>query len=347
MIHKILFSFISFFFYYGLLAQPRALIPYQAIARYATGNAVLNQNIGLRFSIHDQTITGNVVWQETQTVLSNSLGVVETNLGSVSDLSTVNWAQGDKFLQVEMDIAGGTNYNDMGTQQMMSVPYALHAGTSSGISNTNGNGLFEHWIGELFGGGIIFHVWKDQNGIEHGLIASLVDLGYDENTPPFGVQWQNDNQLSPLSYTNEGAPIANPYDGESNTIFLIGQNNLSPTNPAALCANFQNEGFNDWYLPAPLELEIIWSNIYILNSTLQNIQGAQIIGCSQWSAQTNEEVFYSASVKNTYWSSALFTSGRAFYYRKMAYNTGSDLIDTNSNLATLNYPYNVRAIRKF
>jgi uncharacterized protein (TIGR02145 family) len=121
--------------------QPPALIPYQAIARDALGNAVLNQNIGLRFSIHDQTITGTIVWQEAQTVLSNSLGVVVTSLGSVSDLSAVSWANGDKFLQVEMDIAGGTNYNDMGTQQMMSVPYALYAGeASNGFSSVSETG---------------------------------------------------------------------------------------------------------------------------------------------------------------------------------------------------------------
>jgi uncharacterized protein (TIGR02145 family) len=125
----------------NLIAQPPALIPYQAIARDAASNAVLNQNIGLRFSIHDQTITGTVVWQEAQTVLSNPLGVVVTSLGSVSDLSTVNWAQGDKFLQVEMDIAGGTNYSDMGTQQMMSVPYALYAGTSGQLTSTGASSV--------------------------------------------------------------------------------------------------------------------------------------------------------------------------------------------------------------
>jgi len=119
-------------------SQAPQLIPYQAIARDATGNAVTNQNIGFRFSIHDQTITGSVIWQEAQTVISNSLGVVVTNLGSASDLSTVNWAQGDKFLQVEMDIAGGTNYSDAGTQQMMSVPFALHAQTATTTFADNG-----------------------------------------------------------------------------------------------------------------------------------------------------------------------------------------------------------------
>ncbi len=124
-----------------LKAQPPALIPYQAIARDASGNALLNQNIGLRFSIHDQTITGNVVWQEAQTVLSGPLGVIVTSLGLVSDLSSVNWANGYKFLQVEMDVTGGTNYTDIGTQQMMSVPYALFAAQSesSNTSNTVAN----------------------------------------------------------------------------------------------------------------------------------------------------------------------------------------------------------------
>jgi hypothetical protein len=131
-----LITFLAMFSFQEVVAQPPALIPYQAIARDAAGNAVLNQNIGLRFSIHDQTITGTIVWQEAQTVLSGPLGVVVTSLGSVSDLSSVNWANGYKFLQVEMDVTGGTNYTEIGTQQMMSVPYALYAATAG--NNTPG-----------------------------------------------------------------------------------------------------------------------------------------------------------------------------------------------------------------
>jgi uncharacterized protein (TIGR02145 family) len=123
------------------LAQPPALIPYQAIARDASGNALSNQNIGLRFSIHDQAISGTIVWQEAQTALSGPLGVIVTSLGSVSDLSSVNWANGAKFLQVEMDVTGGTNYTDIGTQQMMSVPYALYAGTSGQLTPTGASSV--------------------------------------------------------------------------------------------------------------------------------------------------------------------------------------------------------------
>jgi hypothetical protein len=115
-------------------AQAPQLIPYQAIARDNAGNPVINQNIGLRFSIHDQTITGTVVWQENQTVVSNTLGIIVTAIGGTTSLTTVDWGNGSKFLQVEMDITGGTSYIDMGTQQMMSVPYALYA-ENAGTSN--------------------------------------------------------------------------------------------------------------------------------------------------------------------------------------------------------------------
>ncbi len=120
----------------GITAQPPQLIPYQAIARDNAGNPVLNQNIGLRFSIHDQTISGTVVWQESQTVVSNNLGIIITALGGTTQLASVDWGSGGKFLQVEMDISGGSNYLDMGTQQMMSVPYALYAETAGSAGNS-------------------------------------------------------------------------------------------------------------------------------------------------------------------------------------------------------------------
>jgi uncharacterized protein (TIGR02145 family) len=40
-------------------------------------------------------------------------------------LTTVNWADGSKFMQVEIDL--GSGFVDIGTQQMLSVPYALNA----------------------------------------------------------------------------------------------------------------------------------------------------------------------------------------------------------------------------
>jgi hypothetical protein len=123
------------------LSQAPQFIPYQAVARDATGLIVPNQSIGLRFTIHDQTINGPAAWQEEQSIVSNAMGLLVLNLGVNQSLAAVDWSNGLKFLQVEMDIAGGTTYSDMGTQQMMSVPYALFAAQSesSNTSNTVAN----------------------------------------------------------------------------------------------------------------------------------------------------------------------------------------------------------------
>ncbi len=106
--------------------NPPALIPYQAVARDAAGAPLSNQNVNLIFTIHHGSPDGNIEWQEYQTATTNALGLFNLQLGgNETDLMWVNWSNGSKFLQVEMDYGNG--YIDMGTQQMLSVPYALCA----------------------------------------------------------------------------------------------------------------------------------------------------------------------------------------------------------------------------
>ena len=42
-------------------------------------------------------------------------------------MDAIVWANGEKYLKVEIDPNGGTNYVEMGTTQLISVPYALRA----------------------------------------------------------------------------------------------------------------------------------------------------------------------------------------------------------------------------
>lgn len=121
--------------------QAPQVIPYQAVARDNAGNLITNQNISLRFSIHDATAGGTVVYQETQTATTNVLGLFSVNVGQgivvTGTFSSINWGGGSKFIQVEMDASGGITYIDMGTQQMLSVPYALYAATSGSATETD------------------------------------------------------------------------------------------------------------------------------------------------------------------------------------------------------------------
>jgi len=124
------FCFISLF----TSAQTPQGIPYQSILRNNSGNIMANQMVSIRFSIHDITAAGNTVYQETHNSTTTPGGMITLTIGqgaaTMGSFATINWGNGSKFLQVEMDAAGGNNYIDLGTQQMMSVPYALYAQTS-------------------------------------------------------------------------------------------------------------------------------------------------------------------------------------------------------------------------
>ncbi len=111
-----------------LTAQAPALIPYQAIARNAAGEPLVSATLNARFTIHDLTATGTSVWQELQTVNTSPLGLFTVQLGSSVPLASVNWSIGAKFMQVEIDF--GSGFVEIGTQQLLSVPFALHAASA-------------------------------------------------------------------------------------------------------------------------------------------------------------------------------------------------------------------------
>jgi uncharacterized protein (TIGR02145 family) len=132
-----LFSFLLFTSSFLLLAQAPQGIPYQAIARNANGAAIANTAVKVRFSIRDSIATGAIKYQETHNPTTSALGLFSVNVGMGTvvsgTFSGINWGKNAKFLQVEMDPAGGTTYTDLGTTQMMSVPYALYSKSSDAI----------------------------------------------------------------------------------------------------------------------------------------------------------------------------------------------------------------------
>jgi hypothetical protein len=60
---------------------------------------------------------------------------------SAGTFAGIDWSNGAKFMQVELDPQGGNAFIDMGTQQMLSVPYALYA-EKSGSSTTTITGTY-------------------------------------------------------------------------------------------------------------------------------------------------------------------------------------------------------------
>ena len=114
-------------------AQAPQKINYQAIVRDALGNSLPGgTNVTVRFRIHDGSPTGAVIFTETNTAVTNQFGLITQVIGGSSPLTGVNWGGGPKYLQVETDLTGGVNFTDMGTSQLLSVPYALYAQNGGG-----------------------------------------------------------------------------------------------------------------------------------------------------------------------------------------------------------------------
>jgi uncharacterized protein (TIGR02145 family) len=122
-------------------------INYQGVAVGANGKPIKNGFVGLLLSVLDSTLNGSVLYSETKSITTDASGFFATHVGggtvTAGTFASIPWANGnDKFLKVEMDAQGGSNYQNMGTTQLVSVPYALHAGTAqsaNSLRDSSGN----------------------------------------------------------------------------------------------------------------------------------------------------------------------------------------------------------------
>ena len=118
-------------------AQSPQMISYQALIRDSQDALVADAQIGIQISILLGSANGEVVYTETHNPTTNTNGLVTLEIGngtSSGDFSDINWAEGKYFIKTETDPAGGTDYTITGTSQLLSVPYALHAGTADSLS---------------------------------------------------------------------------------------------------------------------------------------------------------------------------------------------------------------------
>ncbi|MES2592241.1 MAG: collagen-like protein [Bacteroidota bacterium] len=139
----VLLFLLSLTLIFSLHAQAPQGFNYQAIARNNAGVAIVNQNVGLQISLRQSTANGTIVYTETHSVTSNNIGLLNMVVGGgtvvTGIFTTIDWSAGPYFIEISTDLTGGTNYALMGTQQLMSVPYALYAANgNAGVQGVTG-----------------------------------------------------------------------------------------------------------------------------------------------------------------------------------------------------------------
>ncbi|MFY0696982.1 MAG: tail fiber domain-containing protein [Balneola sp.] len=132
-LQKIVFSFIVVLVTaVSAYAQVPQGFNFQAVARGATGDILAEQALGVQVSIIKGTEDGNPVYEEAHTVTTNPLGLIQIVIGEGtasegSDFSAIDFGNDNYFVKLAIDPAGGTEYEDLGTTRLLSVPYALVA----------------------------------------------------------------------------------------------------------------------------------------------------------------------------------------------------------------------------
>jgi len=118
---------------FALCQTPQA-IKYQTVARNNSGEILASQNISFRMTILQGALPGTVVYAEIHAATTNASGLVTLEIGRGTPVSgnfaAINWSTTPVFLKTEIDPVGGTAFIEMGTSELLSVPFSLYAKTA-------------------------------------------------------------------------------------------------------------------------------------------------------------------------------------------------------------------------
>lgn len=220
------------------------------------------------FPILNQNTTGNAA---TAIYAGNITATSNTTLTSLSNLNTVGTITSGIWSATTIDIAhGGTGLKTAGLSGQVLTTSAAGTLTWTNVSALTGT----HYIGESFGGGIVFYVYA--NG-KHGLIAATSDQSR-------GIRWYGG------SNTNTRARADGVGAGLKNTAIIIA--NQGAVDGNAFAATVCNEysvtvdgvKYGDWYLPSKYELNLLYlKSLMVGGFTKENYwSSTEIAAAAAW-----------------------------------------------------------------
>jgi uncharacterized protein (TIGR02145 family) len=143
-------------FYFTLIAlllfsslyfsQAPQAFSFQSVIRNSGNQLLANQQVGIKMSILQGGATGQLVYAETHSLLTNANGLATIQIGDGTLVSgsfgNINWANGPYFIKCETDVNGGANYTISSVQQLLSVPYALFSKEVKSSVSATGDTLY-------------------------------------------------------------------------------------------------------------------------------------------------------------------------------------------------------------
>ena len=157
-------------------------------------------------------------------------------------------------------------------------------------------------VGDFYGGGVVFYLFINGDGgyvagETHGLIAAVEDQSA-------GIKWNNGSMISIATGIGVGK-------GAINTDRIITAQGATQTNYAAgLARSYAGGGHADWFLPSKVELDKMYNNRGVINSTANANGGSNFTTDDYWSSSqyyTNNawRKRFSDGHQNTNWKTNL------------------------------------------
>ncbi len=181
-----------------LHAQIPMAFNYTSIALDNKGKELSNSELTVRASILHDLTNGVITYSETHRVQTDNKGLFSISIGrgvpESGSFASIAWEMGPTYLSVAINSEGGADFVPSGTVELLSVPYALHAGTSGGDPSD-----MNELITDVMIEGNVITLSEGENETQIDLNPVLTDL---PDTDP-------ENELQTLTLTDRVLAISN------------------------------------------------------------------------------------------------------------------------------------------
>ena len=259
-----------------------------------------NTLLGIKVSIHKGSEKGEIIYAEIQQAKANVKGNLQIEIGVSyvvhGKYSNFDPTGGPYFIRLDIDPKGGTEYNINITRPFVNSAKGIQTNFKFAMGNKV---IQKRYVGEIWGGGIIFHLNKDSLGNDHGLIASLHDLSKNARWGLNGIDF--------FGFKNASV-------GKDNTKAMM-TNGAEPGTAAYLCNKYSHDGFKDWYLPAIKEMIMLYEVRGLIDDILDKDKSDKTKGLENKQYWTSTG--YSAS---TSWFFSFYNGGATNYGKNFVFN---------------------------